>query len=83
MICKTGFTKSGDYCLKYSSPAREYSVNVATCAALGGYLAKVDTSEKAAIVYSYLQGKCYQYIGSISIQLIQVSLLTQSGKQVN
>ena len=56
MICKTGFTKSGDYCLKYSSPAREYSVNVATCAALGGYLAKVDTAEKAAIVYSYLQG---------------------------
>ena len=54
--CPTGFSILGVYCFYVDYSNSDFSSKISSCAAIGGHLAKIDSSEENAAVIDFLQG---------------------------
>ena len=57
--CSAPFSKSGAFCFFFDQSAGNFTEKRTSCVAVGGYLAKVDSAQKAAALSDFMTCKLF------------------------
>ena len=65
--CSPPFSKSGLFCFHFDQSAGSFTEKRTSCAALGGFLVKVNSTQKAAAVYDFMTGNFESLQGNVVV----------------
>ena len=57
--CSPPFSKSGVFCFYFDQSEGSFTEKMTSCAAIGGFLAKIDSAQEAAAVYDFMRSKLF------------------------